>query len=78
MALKEEDIERAWRTVFKTPEGRLVLTDLMVYLGRFRQQPQTHDAVAKSNIAFWILTKMGVYKKENQTRIINTYIDWVE
>ena len=75
---KQEDIERAWRIVFKGAAGKLVLEDLLDYLGHFRQKHQTPTSIVLSNVAFWILTRMGVYKAKNVTRIIDTYINWVE
>lgn len=78
LALKEEDIERAWRTVFTGPDGKIVFADFMDHLGFFDEIVPSEAAIINLNTAVWMLKKMGVYKEKNKTSIINTFIDRIE
>ena len=75
MAPKKEDIERAWQTVFTGSDGKIVFTQIMMYLGFFDQTVPNAAAILKANIAKWMLKQMGIWKEKNITTIINTLID---
>lgn len=75
MAPKKEDIERAWQTVFTGPDGKIVFTQIMLYLGFFDETVPNETAILKANIAKWMLKRMGVWQEKNITSIINTFID---
>ena len=61
--------EKAWvlqyRRVFDTPEGRVVLTDMLNELGFFSGELKDHDDVVLHNVATRILRKLGVWRPQN-------------
>lgn len=75
MAHKEEDIQRAWETVFTGPDGKIVFADFMMYLGFFDEIVPSETAIIKLNVAKWMLKRMGVWQEKNIDIIINKLIE---
>jgi hypothetical protein len=65
----------AYRSVFFTPEGRQVLTHLLVDLGVFNELEATEYEVAQHNAGIRILTRLGIIRGNNIRAIVDALVD---
>jgi chromosome segregation ATPase len=72
---EEMKLINAYRSVFYSPEGRQVLTHLLVDLGVFNELEATEDEVGQHNAGIRILTRLGIIRANNMQNIVSTLLD---
>jgi hypothetical protein len=71
----EEQMERLYRKVFGTVEGKLVLADILVDLGFFNTVNVTDQVeIGLQNFARMLLSKIGAWNAENVHNIVGTLL----
>lgn len=68
-------ILETYRSVFGTPEGRLVLSHMLVELGVFNEITDSEGEVELHNFGIRLLAKLGVIKPENVQNIADSLMN---
>ena len=72
---EEMRLINAYRSVFYSPEGRLVLAHLLTDLGLFNELEATEDEVGQHNAGIRILVRLGIIRPNNIQNIVNSMLD---
>ena len=68
------DLEKAYRTVFSSPEGELVLADILSMLGHFSNKPESMDARCLA-VSHTILSRLGAYSADGTRNYVRKVIE---
>lgn len=71
----EKEIQKDYRSVFTSREGRKVLTHMLAELHFFDELQLTDEEIMLSNYAKRLLSHIGVWKGMNVQEIVNAFID---
>lgn len=68
------DLEKAYRIVFNSPEGELVLADILSMLGHFSNKPESMDPKCLA-VSHTILSRLGAYSSEGTRNYVRKVIE---